>query len=262
MHPVLLVDFRSGRDCRVVIYLDCFFSLSLSPSLHHLAPFSSSSPSSSSHPPRSPPGTTTTHKDMVKLSLVSPKGNQGVRYFPYQGYLGLTPLRFEGRAYSSLSFSHPTRSYPSSQSSVPRSSKTANSSLPKTSLSHCAAMSRAKVAWVRSKQTSSTSTRSPFGRSQTLRSGPKSGIPNTRFGSPSLLRSLHLAPHSTSKSIGYSGGSRQASTSRHTISILALTSLQSLIICPSQLSAPVKLSTSKYPLYAMMCQSVTLPQHP
>ncbi|KAG9318527.1 hypothetical protein JVU11DRAFT_618 [Chiua virens] len=35
---------------------------------------------------------------MVKLSLVSPKGNQGVRYFPYQGYLGLTPLRFEGLA--------------------------------------------------------------------------------------------------------------------------------------------------------------------
>ncbi|KAF8447917.1 hypothetical protein L210DRAFT_3527503 [Boletus edulis BED1] len=33
---------------------------------------------------------------MVKLSLISPKGNQGVRYFPYQGYLGLTPLRFEG----------------------------------------------------------------------------------------------------------------------------------------------------------------------
>lgn len=44
---------------------------------------------------------------MVKLSLVSPKGNQGVRYFPYQGYLGLTPLRFEGRAYSSLHFSLP-----------------------------------------------------------------------------------------------------------------------------------------------------------
>ncbi|KAF8559622.1 hypothetical protein OG21DRAFT_1549514 [Imleria badia] len=33
---------------------------------------------------------------MVKLSLISPKGNQGVRYFPYQGHLGLTPLRFEG----------------------------------------------------------------------------------------------------------------------------------------------------------------------
>ncbi|EGN95480.1 hypothetical protein SERLA73DRAFT_186514 [Serpula lacrymans var. lacrymans S7.3] len=33
---------------------------------------------------------------MVKLILVSPKGNQGVRYFPYHGYLGLTPLKFEG----------------------------------------------------------------------------------------------------------------------------------------------------------------------
>lgn len=39
---------------------------------------------------------------MVKLSLISPKGNQGVRYFPHRGYLGLTPLRFEGRAYSFL----------------------------------------------------------------------------------------------------------------------------------------------------------------
>ncbi|KAH7889649.1 hypothetical protein F5I97DRAFT_1846049 [Phlebopus sp. FC_14] len=33
---------------------------------------------------------------MVKLSLISPKGNQGVRFFPHQGYLGLTPLKFEG----------------------------------------------------------------------------------------------------------------------------------------------------------------------
>ena len=35
---------------------------------------------------------------MVKLSLISPKGNQGIRYFPHQGYLGLTPVRVEGRA--------------------------------------------------------------------------------------------------------------------------------------------------------------------
>ncbi|KAG6335153.1 hypothetical protein ID866_3937 [Astraeus odoratus] len=33
---------------------------------------------------------------MVKLSLISPKGNQGVRYFPYQGYLGLTSVKVEG----------------------------------------------------------------------------------------------------------------------------------------------------------------------
>ncbi|KAL4067674.1 hypothetical protein V8B97DRAFT_1866131 [Scleroderma yunnanense] len=33
---------------------------------------------------------------MVKLSLISPKGNQGIRYFPHQGYLGLTPVRVEG----------------------------------------------------------------------------------------------------------------------------------------------------------------------
>ncbi|KAF9246476.1 hypothetical protein BU15DRAFT_70561 [Melanogaster broomeanus] len=33
---------------------------------------------------------------MVKLSLISPKGNQGVRFFPHLGYLGLTPLKFEG----------------------------------------------------------------------------------------------------------------------------------------------------------------------
>ncbi|KII89040.1 hypothetical protein PLICRDRAFT_160086 [Plicaturopsis crispa FD-325 SS-3] len=33
---------------------------------------------------------------MVQLTLCSPKGNQGVRYFPYSGYLGLTPLKVEG----------------------------------------------------------------------------------------------------------------------------------------------------------------------
>ncbi|KAL0947100.1 hypothetical protein HGRIS_013238 [Hohenbuehelia grisea] len=33
---------------------------------------------------------------MVHLSLSSPKGNQGSRYFPYSGYLGLTPLKVEG----------------------------------------------------------------------------------------------------------------------------------------------------------------------
>lgn len=33
---------------------------------------------------------------MVKLTLVSPKGNHGVRFFPSTGYLGLTPLKFEG----------------------------------------------------------------------------------------------------------------------------------------------------------------------
>ncbi|KAI6150724.1 hypothetical protein BKA82DRAFT_992965 [Pisolithus tinctorius] len=33
---------------------------------------------------------------MVKLSLISPKGNQGVRYFPHHGYLGLTPVKVEG----------------------------------------------------------------------------------------------------------------------------------------------------------------------
>jgi hypothetical protein len=26
-------------------------------------------------------------------------GNQGLRYFPYTGYLGLTPIRVEGSAY-------------------------------------------------------------------------------------------------------------------------------------------------------------------
>ncbi|KAG1756451.1 uncharacterized protein EDB91DRAFT_1092736 [Suillus paluster] len=33
---------------------------------------------------------------MVKLTLISPKGNNGVRFFPYTGYLGLTSLKFEG----------------------------------------------------------------------------------------------------------------------------------------------------------------------
>lgn len=39
---------------------------------------------------------------MVKLTLVSPKGNHGVRFFPSTGYLGLTPLKFEGRPCLSL----------------------------------------------------------------------------------------------------------------------------------------------------------------
>ncbi|KAG8217553.1 hypothetical protein J3R82DRAFT_5704 [Butyriboletus roseoflavus] len=60
-----------------------------------------------------PPGTTSTLKTMVKLTLVSPKGNQGVRYFPHQGYLGLTPLRFEGRPYRLLPpSSHSTNIFP------------------------------------------------------------------------------------------------------------------------------------------------------
>ncbi|KDR81810.1 hypothetical protein GALMADRAFT_152624 [Galerina marginata CBS 339.88] len=33
---------------------------------------------------------------MVHLILSSTKGNQGLRYFPYSGYLGLTPIRVEG----------------------------------------------------------------------------------------------------------------------------------------------------------------------
>ncbi|KAG2061664.1 hypothetical protein BDR06DRAFT_925578 [Suillus hirtellus] len=33
---------------------------------------------------------------MVKLTILSPKGNHGVRFFPHSGYLGLTPLKFEG----------------------------------------------------------------------------------------------------------------------------------------------------------------------
>ncbi|PPQ77592.1 hypothetical protein CVT25_011384 [Psilocybe cyanescens] len=33
---------------------------------------------------------------MVQLILSSTKGNQGLRYFPYSGYLGLTPIRVEG----------------------------------------------------------------------------------------------------------------------------------------------------------------------
>lgn len=96
----LLVAFHFGRDGRLVIYLDCFFSLSLSTSLpsprvRHLLLVLLvllASLLAVRHDD---------HQTMVKLSLISPKGNQGVRYFPYQGYLGLTPLRFEGRAYSS-----------------------------------------------------------------------------------------------------------------------------------------------------------------
>jgi hypothetical protein len=33
---------------------------------------------------------------MVQLSLFFPKGNQAARYFPYHGYLGLTPIKVEG----------------------------------------------------------------------------------------------------------------------------------------------------------------------
>ena len=198
---------------------------------------------------------------MVKLSLVSPKGNQGVRYFPYLGYLGLTPLRFEGRACSSPLFSLPIHSYPSSQSYAHRSSRTANPSSQRTSLSQYAAMSRVTAAWEQSKQMSSTSTQSPFGRSRTLRHGQRSAIPNTHFAFLSLPISPHRAPHSTSKNIAYFGVSRQASATRHTICIPVLTSHQSSIIYPSQLSAPAKSNTSSCTSYAMTRQPVCLPQH-
>lgn len=39
---------------------------------------------------------------MVLLSLLSPKGNQAVRYFPHYGYLGLTPVKVEGGQFLSL----------------------------------------------------------------------------------------------------------------------------------------------------------------
>ncbi|TRM61767.1 hypothetical protein BD626DRAFT_548921 [Schizophyllum amplum] len=39
---------------------------------------------------------------MVQLSLLSTKGNQGVRYFPYTGYLGLTPVKVEGAVITKL----------------------------------------------------------------------------------------------------------------------------------------------------------------
>ena len=92
----------SGETCRRYLSRLLLFSLPLflspSPRVHLLVSSSSSSSSST------PPDTTT----MVKLSLISPKGNQGVRYFPHRGYLGLTPLRFDGRAYSSLLFASPS----------------------------------------------------------------------------------------------------------------------------------------------------------
>lgn len=39
---------------------------------------------------------------MVQLLLLSPKGNQGTRYFPYSGYLGLTPIKVDGGQYNPL----------------------------------------------------------------------------------------------------------------------------------------------------------------
>ncbi|KAL1748134.1 hypothetical protein HDZ31DRAFT_60668 [Schizophyllum fasciatum] len=39
---------------------------------------------------------------MVQLSLLSNKGNSGVRYFPYTGYLGLTPIKLEGAVITKL----------------------------------------------------------------------------------------------------------------------------------------------------------------
>ena len=33
---------------------------------------------------------------MVQLSLTTSKGNAGTRHFPFQGYLGLTPIRVDG----------------------------------------------------------------------------------------------------------------------------------------------------------------------
>jgi hypothetical protein len=41
---------------------------------------------------------------MVHLSLLSTKGNQAARYFPYHGYLGLTPIKVEGGLFISFLF--------------------------------------------------------------------------------------------------------------------------------------------------------------
>jgi hypothetical protein len=39
---------------------------------------------------------------MVHLILYSPKGNLGARFFPYSGYLGVTPVKVEGGALLTL----------------------------------------------------------------------------------------------------------------------------------------------------------------
>ncbi|KAG1754429.1 hypothetical protein EDB19DRAFT_1666409 [Suillus lakei] len=84
----------SGTSYWPVIYRNCFWASFPPSSLSFLSFFRSpsqstptlaSTPSSSSHSPF-----------MVKLILLSPKGNNGVRFFPCSGYLGLTPLKFEG----------------------------------------------------------------------------------------------------------------------------------------------------------------------
>jgi hypothetical protein len=36
---------------------------------------------------------------MVQLTLLHPKGNQGLKYWPHAGYLGLTPVKVEGGPY-------------------------------------------------------------------------------------------------------------------------------------------------------------------
>jgi hypothetical protein len=43
---------------------------------------------------------------MVQLSLSFPRANQASRYFPYHGYLGLTPIKVEGGARYSVFHHH------------------------------------------------------------------------------------------------------------------------------------------------------------
>ena len=64
---------------------------------------------------------------MVQLILTPSRGNAGGRDFPYQGYLGLTPVRVDGS--TSLSFTLPTPHTNHTQQSYPQNSrKTANPS--------------------------------------------------------------------------------------------------------------------------------------
>jgi hypothetical protein len=127
---------------------------------------------------------------MVHLSLFSPKGNQAARYFPYHGYLGLTPIKVEGGlSRFQLILCICKHSNILSQSCVQRQMTMVNCSLQRASLSLSVVTSHGSDASMPYSRMCLWTTHKYFGRNPRGESGMTSGTRNIHFESLSLQKS-------------------------------------------------------------------------
>ena len=129
-------------------------------------------------------------------------GNSGVRYFPYTGYLGLTPIKVEGGTCFPRVANAPSHS---PQPSSPSWTRTANPSLPNASPSPSAAMKHASVAQAYHARTPWPSTHKFSGPSPKTNSTPTLPTSNSHSAYPYPPRSAATV-HVLSWSTGAFGG--------------------------------------------------------